>query len=103
AALDVGGAGSVAFQITGSAVGTIQFEASYDNVTYFAVLAQSQVTGVWASTTTATGNFVVPVLGYYRVRANRIGTTSGTFTVHKVAHLSRYSVIATGQYWEDAA
>lgn len=102
AALNVGGAGTVAIQVTGTWVGTITFQATYDDSTYFSVSARNAATTIWGTTTTANGNFAIPVHGYYRVRVNMTAFTSGSAVVRKIAHLSDGFKIVSGDVTHDA-
>lgn len=85
AAIDVGGYQSVEVQITGSWVGTITFQGSDDNSTFFSVNASdtsSPLRGPVVSTA-ANGMFYVPLtFRYFRCRmtAYTSGTANGAHT-----------------------
>lgn len=71
----------VLFQVIGTFVGTITFEASLDGTNWHAVLCYHAGTGVSATTTTATGLYLLHTAGLGLVRARISAYTSGSITV----------------------
>ncbi len=75
------GSGAVGVQVTGSSSSyTITFEATVDNTNWFSVNAFTQAGAVVTSTTT-TGNWIIPASGYRQVRANLGTHASGTIVI----------------------
>ena len=76
---------AVGFDLAGTYVGTISFEATIDDVTYFPAPAFPQGTSGLLSgavtSTTATGRWMMPAVGYSRVRVRMSAYTSGSVAV----------------------
>lgn len=70
--------GVVGFQLTGTFVATLTFEASLDGVTWVAINGNPQPTGAAATTATAAGIVLVPCSGFSQVRARVSAWTSGS-------------------------
>ncbi len=68
-------------QITGTWVGTVQFEASVDGSNYFSVNAQVPTTGALVTSATANGSWTVNVAGCKNFRVRCSAFTSGTIVV----------------------
>lgn len=69
------------FNIFGTWVANIVFEASLDNSIFFAIKAVDIATGNVVSSTTTNGNYAVSCAGYQIVRARIASYTSGTVTL----------------------
>ena len=72
--------GSVALQISGTFVATVNFEATYDGTNYVAIRGINLNTGNAATSATAPGVYLFSALGIDRFRARISGYTSGTVT-----------------------
>lgn len=72
---------SVAFQITGTFVGTLTFEISADGATFTAASVVNMASGTSVTTTTAPGIFALTNLGIVRLRARASAWTSGQANV----------------------
>jgi hypothetical protein len=76
--------GAVGFNVSGTWVGTITFEASIDGTNWF-TYAVSPITSGFVSvpqtTTSVNGQFVIHVAGFTQVRARMSAYTSGSATV----------------------
>lgn len=80
--LDVTGKSMVCFQVKGTFVGTITFEASNDGGTTWDSLKVFRINGdAGATTATAPGIFQTSVAALKSVRANITAYTSGSITV----------------------
>lgn len=79
--ISVPAASSLVLTVTGTWVATLAVEASVDGVTYFSVPMVSLPTQASVTTTTANGQFGVPVGGYQQLRIRASAYTSGTATV----------------------
>lgn len=79
--LNVSGYASVAFQVTGTWVGTITFEGSVDGATFQALNATPTNSSSAATTTTANGVWTGSVGGLKSARARMSAYTSGTAVV----------------------
>lgn len=79
----VGGAGSIAIQITGTWVGTVTFRSTVDNSVYtsFRVVSIADTTSAGVTTTTANGLFQGTVTGINTIRVVFSAYTSGTAVV----------------------
>src|SRR5579872_6576893 len=75
------GCSSCGIQITGTFVGTITFQASMDNHSFFTVPAINVATNVVSTTTTAPGNFIVTCGGYNLVQVVMSSYTSGSAVI----------------------
>lgn len=71
----------VVFQITGTFVGTITFQATLDGTNWIAVRATNMNTGNAATTGAVVGLYQLGVAGLGIVRANVTAYTSGAITV----------------------
>ena len=82
-AIDVGGFDALVVDVTGTFVGTVTFEGTIDDVSYFAVGLKTMADGAAVSTATAPGAFKLPLdagaLSLFRARVSAF--TSGTITV----------------------
>lgn len=74
-------AGIVGISILGTWVATLDFEATIDGTTWFAITAQNKASGALVSSTTVNGNFLIPAGGYAQVRVFASAFTSGTVDV----------------------
>ena len=72
---------SVTFSIAGTFSGTITFEATLDNQTWYAIGAIKLSDGTTTSTTTTTGLFAITNTGFSSVRARCSTYSSGNITV----------------------
>lgn len=70
-----------AVQVTGTWVGTLQFEASVDGTNFFSVPAIVPSTNAIVTSATAVGQWLVPVAGYKQVRVRCSAFTSGTIVI----------------------
>jgi len=96
-ALSVAGLSTVVFDVSGTFVGTITFEAQVDSQ-WVSLLATAVGTPVIASTATAAGEYRASVAGLTNVRARVSAYTSGTITVKAnatAAVTANKSVLAT--------
>ena len=75
------GAPSCTFSIAGTFSGTLTFEATLDDQTWYAIGAIKLVDGTTTSTTTTTGLFAITNTGFASVRARCTTYTSGNVTV----------------------
>ena len=75
------GAASAVFQISGTFVGTITFEASVSGNVWTATVVARQSTYALASTATTTDTYLLHNPGYTKVRARMSSYTSGTAVV----------------------
>ena len=71
----------IVFQVSGTFVGTITFQATVDGSNWHNILPNDITTGVSSATTTTTGLYRVDVTGLSIVRANITVYTSGSITV----------------------
>lgn len=74
-------AGAVAFQITGTFVGTITFESTIDGTNYVATMAYPAASETGTTTTTTPGIWRVHNAAGLRVRARMSAYTSGAAIV----------------------
>lgn len=79
--LNIPTSSSAGFQVTGTWVATLTFEASVDGTNWFTVVASTVPSGSQVSTTTANGAFLAGVGGYQGFRVRASAFTSGTATV----------------------
>ena len=77
--------GAVLLALTGTFVGTVTWEASFDGATWFGVLATNKTTAAAALTATAPGLFLIPMQGIGHIRARVSAWTSGKLTVKGIA------------------
>lgn len=78
--------GAVGVQVTGTFVGTLEFQVTLDGTTYVATEALNVgSTGTPVTTTTTTGVFRFPVVGAKLVRVKATAWTSGDAVVTLVA------------------
>lgn len=80
-ALVVEGQAVAGFQVSGTFVGTVTFEATIDETNWVVLECSSQVDGSVATTATAAGIYVADVPGRKLVRARVSAWTSGSITV----------------------
>jgi len=71
------GYASIAYQVSGTFVGTVTFEGTVDNTNWVAIQAVNTATGAVSTTATAGGVYVANVAGLSQARA-RVTWTSGT-------------------------
>ena len=69
------------FQVTGTFVGTVAFEATIDNSNWVAVQALNEKNGNVSTTASSAGLYSFYVAGFRRVRARISSYTSGNITV----------------------
>jgi len=67
----------LAFQVSGTFVGTVTFEGTVDNTNWVSLQAMNSANGTVATTATAAGVYVAFVGGFSQARA-RVTWTSGT-------------------------
>jgi len=79
--LNVDGFGPMAFQVTGTFVGTVTFEASLDGSNYVSIVVYDLPTNTAATTATAPNIFYSNVHALHHVRARVSAYTSGNITV----------------------
>lgn len=81
--IDTNGCATTAFQISGTWAGTITFEATINDLTWFSKTAVPH-SGAGANSTTTTANtqLIVNTSGVAKFRLRRSVATSGTATVH---------------------
>lgn len=72
----------VVFQISGTFVGTVTFQATIDGANWHAVRATNLTSGTTATTGTVAGLYQLGVAGLGIVRANITAYTSGAITVY---------------------
>lgn len=89
----VNGCGSATLQITGTWVATVQFEATTDGTNFFSINGIVPTTGARATSTTANGQWVLPVAGYEQVRARVSAFTSGTVVIDLEASSGSQAVL----------
>jgi len=83
------GRGAVGFEISGTFVGTVQFEASVDGGTdYFSVGAIDASDGSIDSSATAIGNWTIGTSGYSHFRVRCSAFTSGSIALASIATYS---------------
>ena len=75
------GAGSTSVQITGTWVGTVQFEGTVDGSNWFGVNAVPIPSGAFAASATANGQWQIDTGGLSGVRVRCSAYTSGTIVV----------------------
>ena len=80
-ALTLAGAANVAWQLTGTWVGTVSFEASNDNTNWVAIWAYQAGTGTIVQDSTVNGVFRNTTAGFAYVRARCSAYSSGTIVV----------------------
>lgn len=88
ASLPVSGLGGIAFQITGTFVGTITFEVSLDGATFTSLLVTPSGSTTAVTTTTSTGVWTGSVVGALVARARMSAYTSGSARVDVQSVLS---------------
>jgi hypothetical protein len=80
--ISTSGCASCGVAVTGTWVGTLTFQGSIDNITFFTIPAINVSTNAQATTTTANGNFLVSCGGYNTVQVTMTAYTSGTATIN---------------------
>jgi hypothetical protein len=80
-ALFVDGMAAAAFQVTGTFVGTVTFEATLDGSTWVSLQVANVADGSVSTTATAPGVFQAAIAGLDKVRARVSVWASGTITV----------------------
>ena len=80
-AADVGGLAAVGVQVEGITTATVNFEATIDGSTWYAVQGVNLNDGAVATSTTADALFLVPVAGVDQLRCRISGWSVGTITV----------------------
>lgn len=80
-AMNVGGLSQVGVQIAGITTATVTFEGTLDGTNWVAIRAYNMNSGAAATTATADGLLVLPVMGLTQIRARISAYTSGTITV----------------------
>jgi hypothetical protein len=78
--IGVSGFGVVSIQVSGTFVGTVTFEGTVDNESWFVVQAKNKGTATTGTTATAAGIYDIDVTGLQFVRARISAYTSGTIT-----------------------
>lgn len=78
---DLQGASTVAFDLRGTFVATLQFEASIDGTNFFAIQSLPTTPGALVTSATAVGSWQADVAGYAQVRVRCSAFTSGTVNV----------------------
>lgn len=79
------GTGTVGVQITGSWIGTIEFEATTDGVTFFSVTFSGVPAGTLVNNIAANTNGRINSSGYNQVRLRASAWTSGTASISLIA------------------
>jgi len=91
----------VAVQVTGTWVGTLQFEGTVDGTNFFAIPANAvNSSAVPVTSTTANGNWLIPCAGYNKVRVRCSAFTSGTIVVSMQGSHGTQIVLASGTVTE---
>ncbi len=85
------GAATTTVYISGTWVGTVQFEATTDGTTYYAVNAVPVISGTAVTSTTANGQWIISSGGYANIQARVSAYTSGTVVI-----ALRTSIAASG-------
>jgi hypothetical protein len=80
------------FDLRGTFVATVSFEATVDGTNYFAIPGINQATEATVISATAAGVFFVSVTGFRRVRARVSAYTSGTVVVAIRASMADYAI-----------
>lgn len=80
-AADAINGGIAAVQITGTWVGTQQFQGTVDGSTWASIKAYAVADGALATSATANGLWLVPVAGFTQIRVYNSAFTSGTAVV----------------------
>ncbi len=93
----------VAIQVTGTWVGTLQFESSVDGTNFFSVPAIVATTGAVVTSATANGQWLVPCGGYNKVRVRCSAFTSGTIVVSLQGSNAGQIVLTSGTVTEQGA
>ncbi len=88
------GANSSAVQITGTWVGTVQFEGSVDGTNYFAVNGVALTTGALVTSATANGQWQFDIAGLVSFRVRCSAYTSGTVVVSVRSSVTGCATIA---------
>lgn len=78
---DLSGQSTLAVDLRGTFVGTVQFEGTVDGTNYVVLPGINQASQAFVTTATAPGAFIISVAGYQRVRVRCTAYTSGTITV----------------------
>jgi hypothetical protein len=73
----IGSAPTVALQVTGTFTGTLTFEGSADNLTWFTIALVNLATGGLATTTATTGQFTLVNTGIVGLRARATAAVTG--------------------------
>jgi hypothetical protein len=75
------GMSTATFSVTGTWVGTTQFQGSVDGTNWFAADAWNMSTGLFITSITANGNFLVGIAGLKQFRLIMSSYTSGTASI----------------------
>lgn len=94
--IDVGSAGSMGIQISGTFSGTLTFEQSIDTTTFvtWAVYPNGSTTAV--TTATAAGVWVGPTNGMRQIRVRFSSYTSGSATINVIGSSARLNIGGSG-------
>jgi hypothetical protein len=95
AVFNTNGAGGAVVIVSGTWVGTLTFEATYDGTNWFAVYANRDDAAISSITTTNTRAFIA-VTGFSELRARATAWTSGTATIDWVGTGQQVGVYLTG-------
>lgn len=87
---------TIAFQVSSGWTGTVTFEGSFDGLTFVSVLATNATSGAKGVSTTASGIFSFPNVGYHTVRARATAAWTGTALVNIRQGFSADGGAATG-------
>jgi hypothetical protein len=91
------GQATAVVQITGTFVATLQFEGTVDGVNFFAVNMYPVAGGAATTSTTAVGQWIGVVAGFYQFRVRCSAYTSGTATTSvNVAQGTNEQAVAVG-------
>lgn len=89
---DLNGHCVATFDLRGTFVATVVFEATLDGTNYFSLPAINQATQAMITAPTAAGVFIVSVTGFRRIRARVSAYTSGTVVVAMRASMADYAI-----------
>jgi len=92
-----------AVQVTGTWVGTLQFEGSVDGTNFFSIPSVVPTTGAVVTSATANGQWLIPCAGYKQIRTRCSAFTSGTIVISMQGSNGTQIVLASGTVTEQGS